>query len=185
MSAESLKSAINFLTPPRAAALALIGAAATIAGAWWFEFVAGLEPCPLCLEQRLPYYLGMPLALLAIVLAHTAKPRAAGMALAAFALLMVYGAGLGVYHSGIEWELWKGPDACSGGGEIPRDAGSLLESLGQGRVPSCTEAAWRFLGLSLAGYNVLLSAALTVIAAIGAHAGLRSHARSSSGTHTA
>jgi disulfide bond formation protein DsbB len=84
---------------------------------------------------------------------------------------MAYGAGLGAYHSGIEWELWKGPAACSGGGDGPgfaTDAGALLESLSAGRIPSCADAPWRLLGLSLAGYNALICAALAIVAVTGA-----------------
>lgn len=161
------------LTVQSAALLAALGAVTTIAGAWWFELIVGLEPCPLCLEQRLPFYTGVPIAVVAFVLARSGRARSAGILLAGFALIMVYGAGLGLYHSGIEWEWWAGPAACSGGGEIPSDAGSLLESLGQGRVPSCDEAPWRLFGLSLAGYNVLLSMALALIATSGAVRALR------------
>ncbi len=161
------------LTVQSAALLAALGAFATIAGAWWFELIVGLEPCPLCLEQRLPFYTGVPIAVVAFVLARSGCARSAGILLAVFALIMVYGAGLGLYHSGIEWEWWAGPAACSGGGEIPSDAGSLLESLSQVRVPSCDEAPWRLFGLSLAGYNVLLSIALALIATSGAIRALR------------
>ncbi|NND49766.1 MAG: disulfide bond formation protein B, partial [Rhizobiales bacterium] len=115
------------LTAHNAALLVALGAAATIAGAWWFEFIAGLEPCPLCLEQRLPFYVGIPVAVVAFVLARSGRMVPAGILLAGVALIMVYGAGLGIYHSGIEWEWWAGPAACSGGGEIPGDVGALLE----------------------------------------------------------
>jgi len=147
-----------------AALVVALGAFATIAGAWWFELVAGLEPCPLCLEQRLPYYVGIPVAVAAFALARSGRSWPAGILLAVFALLMAYGTGLGIYHSGIEWQWWAGPAACSGGGEIPSDAASLLGSLSEGSIPSCDEAPWRLFGLSLAGYNVLLSAALALIA---------------------
>jgi len=76
---------------------------------------------------------------------------------------MVWNAGLGVYHSGIEWHWWPGPQECSG--VIPDlSGGSLLEQLQRTRVVRCDEAPWRFLGLSLAGYNVLISLALAAIA---------------------
>ncbi|MFV2035722.1 MAG: disulfide bond formation protein B, partial [Halocynthiibacter sp.] len=73
----------------------------------------------------------------------------------------------GAYHSGIEWGWWSGPTACSATGELETNAMSLLESLGKTRAPSCTEAALRIFGISLAGYNFLISAALAAIAGIG------------------
>jgi len=160
------------LSVPVAALVAAIAGGATIAGAWGFELIAGLEPCPLCLQQRWPYYAGVPLAIAALALGRAGRTRGAGIALAAVAAVMAAGAGLGIYHAGIEWGIWEGPSACSGGGTIPRDASRLLESLGEGRIPSCAEASWRFLGLSLAGYNALIASALALAAASGAHGAL-------------
>jgi disulfide bond formation protein DsbB len=160
------------LSVPVAALAVAIAGGATIAGAWGLELIAGLEPCPLCLQQRWPYYTGVPLAIAALALGRAGRTHAAGVALAALAAIMAVGAGLGVHHAGIEWGLWEGPSACSGGGTIPRDASGLLESLGEGRIPSCSEASWRLFGLSLAGYNALIAAALALIAASGARGAL-------------
>ena len=160
------------LSPLAAAALTFLGSFATIAGAWWFELIERLEPCPLCLEQRWPFYLAIPLALLALGLARAGRAKPAGAVLGVISLLMLYGAGLGAYHAGIEWGLWPGPASCGGGGAIPTDAGSLLESLSAGRVPSCAEAPWRLFGLSLAGYNVLISLGLALVAAAGGRTAL-------------
>jgi disulfide bond formation protein DsbB len=140
-------------------------AAATLAGAWFFELVLKLEPCPLCLDQRVPYYIAVPLGLvvgwLALGAGRSALARA-GLALLAAVLLV--GAGYGVYHSGIEWGFWQGPAACAGGAPAP-SAGNILSSLKETqRVVPCNEAAWRFLGISLAGYNVLIAAALAALA---------------------
>jgi disulfide bond formation protein DsbB len=75
---------------------------------------------------------------------------------------MLVGAGYGVYHSGVEWGFWQGPAACAGGGTaLPGDILSQLKSAA--RVVSCSEAPWRFLGLSLAGYNVLIAGALAAL----------------------
>src|SRR5436190_2034974 len=77
-------------------------------------------------------------------------------------------AGLGVYHAGVEWKLWAGPQECSGALEGLGTAGGLIDKRQSISVVRCDEAAWRFLGLSLAGYNVLISLALAAIAAWGA-----------------
>ncbi len=87
---------------------------------------------------------------------------------AMISLVMLYGAGLGVYHAGVEWRLWEGPAACASGAAAPASAGAMLESLQAGNIaPSCTEAVWRFLGLSFAGWNAIIAAGLALLAGLG------------------
>jgi len=152
---------------PAATAALLIAAAgaATILGAYFFEYVLRLAPCPLCLEQRIPYYVAIPLALVVAIAALRGTPRplvVGGLGLLAVAMLI--GAGLGVFHAGVEWKFWEGPRDCSGPITNFGNAGSLLEQMQNTSVVRCDEAAWRFLGLSLAGYNVLISLALAAVA---------------------
>lgn len=156
-----------------AAAIA-VAAAATIAGAWFFELVLDVRPCPLCLEQRYAYYLAIPLAALLALAAVRGAPRAmlvGGFAVLAVALLA--NAGLGAYHAGVEWGFWRGPTDCSGPIVDFGNGGSLLDTLNKVKVIRCDEVQWRFLGLSLAGYNVLISLALAGHAAWGAGRALR------------
>jgi disulfide bond formation protein DsbB len=147
----------------RHAALAVaLGAAATIGGALVFEHVFGYVPCKLCLIQRNPYYIAIPLGLVAALL----PPRYARAGLWLLVLVFAVSAGLGVYHSGVEWGFFAGPSDCGGGsGAGAGNVGDFLNQLQSTRVVSCTEAAWRFLGLSLAGWNVLISLALAAFAA--------------------
>jgi disulfide bond formation protein DsbB len=153
-----------------AAALAITAiAAATIAGAWFFQLVLDIRPCPLCLEQRYAYYLVVPLgALIALGAARDAPRAALVTGFAVIALATLGNAGLAAYHSGVEWGLWQGPTECSGPVGNLGSAGDLLQRLDSARVIRCDEVQWRFLGLSLAGYNVLISLLLAVIAASGA-----------------
>ena len=170
------------ITPTAAALLALIGTAGTLIGAWVFEYGFGLEPCPLCLEQRWPYYVGIPVAAVAALAFRFGRARAGALLLGAFVVAMLYSTGLGAYHSGVEWEWWEGPSACAAAGGGPgfsTEVGDLRASLAQGTVPSCTEAAWRFLGLSLAGYNVLISLALAALAVLGIRAAVSGTSRTS------
>lgn len=153
----------EILKPKNTALIALLGAVVALGGAWVIEYGFGYQPCTLCLEQRVPYYFGIPLALGAFFMAGAGLSRQAGLALMAFALLFAYGAGLGAYHSGVEWGWWPGPDACSSAGGLELDAGKLFDNLGKTTPPSCTEAALRIFGLSLAGYNVLISVFLAVL----------------------
>ncbi|ESR24157.1 disulfide bond formation protein B [Lutibaculum baratangense] len=154
------------MTLSRWAFLLAAVAAATILGAWGFELIGGLPPCPLCLEQRVPYYVGVPLAVLAGLLAARA-PLPARLLLGLFGLAMFVTAGIAAYHAGIEWGWWTGPTDCSGAVADVKDASSLLGQLGKAQVIRCDAAAWRLFGLSLAGYNALISAGLG-LAALGA-----------------
>jgi len=112
-----------------------------------------------------PYYLAVPLALGAILL----PPRLARFVLGLVALVLIYGAGLGVYHAGAEWGFWPGPSDCGGGsGAGPADVSDFLKNLETVRPVDCTAAAWRFLGVSLAGWNALIAAGLGLLAAAAA-----------------
>jgi disulfide bond formation protein DsbB len=157
-----------------AAVVVALGGAATILGAYFFQYVMGLPPCPLCLEQRIAYYVTIPLAALLAVAAGRAAPRAVIAAgLAIIALAMLFNSGLALFHAGVEWKWWQGPLECSGALTDLTAGGDLLSSLNNLTLVRCDEAAWRFLGISLAGYNVVISLALAAIAAWGARAAWR------------
>jgi disulfide bond formation protein DsbB len=157
-----------------AAIIVALGAMATILGAWFFQYVLGYLPCELCLQQRIPYYVTIPLAVIVAAGALNGWPRQwLALGLAAIALVMLVGAGLGIYHSGAEWKWWAGPTACGGTLGDLGSAGDLLSRVQTTRVIRCDEAAWRFLGLSLAGYNVLIALALAAVAAVGVRKALR------------
>jgi disulfide bond formation protein DsbB len=155
--------------PALTAALAITAiAAATLAGAWFFQLVLDIRPCPLCLEQRFAYYLAVPLgALLALAAARDVSRAVLLAGLAILAAAALGNAGLGVYHAGVEWGLWQGPTECTGPIVNFGSAGNLLERLNTVKVIRCDEVQWRFLGLSLAGYNVLISLLMAAIAAWG------------------
>ena len=156
-----------------AAAIAAIGLAA-ILGAYFFQYVLGLPPCPLCLEQRIAYYVSIPLAAMVLLGVSVGSSRKVmTLAFLAIAAAMLWNAGLGAYHSGVEWQWWEGPKDCAGPVTGFGPAGSLLEAMQRTRVIRCDEAAWRFLGLSLAGYNVLISLLLAAIALWGARGAWR------------
>jgi disulfide bond formation protein DsbB len=159
----------NAAGPALTASLAIMAiAAATLAGAWFFQLVLEILPCPLCLEQRYAYYFAVPFALLIALAAAKGAPRPVLLAgLAILALAVLANAWLGTYHAGVEWGLWKGPTDCTGQIGNFGSAGNLLERLDTVKVVRCDEVQWRFLGLSLAGYNVLISLLMAAIAAWG------------------
>jgi disulfide bond formation protein DsbB len=152
------------------ALLVTLGMAATVGGALGFEHIGGYIPCALCLLQRDPYYYGIPLGLLAVLAAFLKLPAwITRTLLVLVGLLMLVGAGIGVYHAGAEWHFWEGPSTCATTAQgISSDVGDLLGDLDAKHAPSCTEAALRVLGLSFAGWNVIASLILAAIALRGA-----------------
>lgn len=151
---------LNTLTPQRAAAVILIITLATIAGALIFEYL-GYAPCDLCLKQRWAYYAGVPLAIIVAVLApiHQGLARAG---LGALALLWFASMIFGIYHSGVEWKWWAGPATCAAQAGF---SGGLPDL--SAPVVLCDTPAIRILGLSLAGWNAVISLTLALIALAG------------------
>jgi disulfide bond formation protein DsbB len=155
--------------PAAGAALATFAlSAATLAGAWYFQLVVGLPPCPLCLEERIPYHIVIPLSLLLAIAALVRAPQKLIMVgFIAIVIAALCNVALGTYHAGVEWHWWAGPTDCTGPLTDLKAGGPLLSQLQSIHIVRCDEAAWRFLGISLAGYNALISLALAAIAAYG------------------
>lgn len=165
----TIKARITAATGPQQTRTALFLAFAmafVVGSALAFEHIGGYIPCALCLTQRLPYYVGAPLMLLAALSAARGFPPllTRGLLLVG-GLLMSYGLVLGVYHSGVEWHWWEGPSSCATAAQgVTTDAGNLLGEINSKKPPSCDKAALRVLGLSFAGWNVLASIALAAAA---------------------
>ena len=149
-------------------ALIIAAAALVILAAVWILQGFGYQPCELCLTQRYAFYAAAPIALLT---AFAASRSARGWARAGFALLaaaFVANAALAAYHAGVEYHWWAGPTACTGGLNGSIDVNDLVKALDSVKVVRCDEVQLRFAGLSLAGWNVLASAALAIYAALAA-----------------
>lgn len=140
-----------------------VAMAIVVGAALGFQHIGGYIPCALCLEQRTPYYIGVPVMIAAAICAALKAPAMLTRLLfLAGGGVMLYGAGLGAYHSGIEWGWWEGPADCAGAPVTTTDAGSLLSDINRMQPPACDEAALRVLGLSFAGWNVLASVVLAI-----------------------
>ncbi len=151
-----------------AGGIALVGAV-TLAAAWAFEIIGGYIPCPLCLEQRNPYYIAVPLAAaLAFLAAWRPRQVPVRAGLAVVGAVFVWGLYLAGYHAGAEWGWWQGPTDCAVDAGSVRDAGMLLGQLQDFEFVRCDEAPWRFLGLSFAGWNFVIQAGLAGAAFAGA-----------------
>lgn len=168
-----LRPLARLLADPRRVILVVgLASLALIAGAWFFELVLHLRPCKLCLEQRAPHYAAIGIAALALPFARKRPVQIA--ALAVLAGLMLWSLGLGVYHSGVEWGWFAGPNDCGGTpAPAPGNVADFMRQLETTRIVSCTEAAWRFLGLSLAGWNALASLGLLALSLLGLRGALR------------
>lgn len=141
----------------------LVLALVAISSALAIEHIGGIAPCPLCLEQRTAYYVGIPLLFLALVLVSAGRGRLAALLFFTVGLAFLMNAALGVYHAGAEWKYWPGPDTCAGAaGAITGQAGNLLGELAKSKVVRCDEPALVVMGLSLAGWNAVTSLVLFI-----------------------
>ncbi len=167
----TLPRSLQTLTPLHAALGVFILAFATIAGAWVFEW-AGYLPCELCLMQRWAYYVGAPLAALVAIIAARGARGLAGAGLALLGALFIGSMFFGVYHAGVEWGFWPGPTGCTGALAKADSMQDFLKQLETTRVVRCDAVAIRILGLSLAGWNAVISAAMAGLALLGARKAL-------------
>lgn len=156
-------------------AISATASGALLLGAHLFEWVGGYLPCPLCLDQRQAHWaaLGVSLAGLGASVLFRARLVAAA-AIGAASLVFLVSTGLALYHTGVENKYWPGPPTCAGGGAdilTPDDLAEALTSTAP--TPSCTDAAWRLAGVSMAGYNMLASAGLFALTFGAALAALR------------
>ena len=138
--------------------LATLGSASMLLGAFAFQFIGGYPPCKMCYWQRWPH----AAAVLIGVLLLLGGPRLV-IWLGGLAALIT--AGIGAFHAGVEWRWWPGPASCSGGGgDLGGLSGSdLLSTDAPSGIVMCDEIVWQLLGLSMAGWNAVISLGLVVI----------------------
>jgi disulfide bond formation protein DsbB len=140
----------------KARALALAGPAALLAGALGSQYLGGLFPCEMCHWQRWPHYAAVAVALAAFA----AGRRPAARALVRLAALLVLASGaIGLFHAGVEYGWWQGLTRCSALSTGGSSADMLREIMATPLI-RCDAAQWTLFGISLAGFNAILSAAL-------------------------
>lgn len=143
--------------PRRAAAIVLLASAAILLTAFAFQYLGGLAPCVLCIWQRWPYGLTIALAALALALP---PGRATSGLLAVCGLAFLVGAGIAAFHVGVEQHWWQGTASCGSTFAPATSIDALRAQLLAQPVVRCDEVAWSLFGLSMAGYNFLMSVAL-------------------------
>ncbi|WP_313802234.1 disulfide bond formation protein B [Sphingobium sp.] len=148
---------------PLARALALIVPLAMLGGAYAFQFIGGLHPCEMCWWQRYAHMAAIPLALIAYATRGKACVSALFTGLAGLAIGI--SGGIGLFHAGVEYGWWQGLTACS---TSPTGGSSadILNQIMATPITRCDVAPWSLFGISMAGYNGLLSgaAALAILA---------------------
>ncbi len=142
--------------------LAALLSGALLLGALLFEHVGGYAPCQMCYWQRHAHKAVLALALLTIIV-RTINPNALKLdKLFALLIIAVFLASfaLAFWHMGVEYKWWEGPKTCAGGANIGNISSADILSAIQGdtKLAGCSDAPWRLFGLSMAGYNALLSA---------------------------
>ena len=137
--------------------LLFLGSAVLLLGAYGFQYIGGLQPCVLCIYQRLPHLAILLLTLAAILL--VSRPPATLLLSLLAGLVLLASAGIAGYHVGVEQKWWEGPADCQASGTAETVA-ALRAQLLEKPVARCDEVPWSLFGVSMAGYNMLISAAM-------------------------
>lgn len=136
------------------AGIAAFGSLMMMLGAWGFQYIGGLAPCELCLWQRWPHEIAIVLGAVVFFWPKRWLALSGG-------LVVLVGAGIAVYHAGVELKYWAGPDTCTG---LPSLTGPLtVDDLFARPVVHCDDIAWSFLGISMAGWNAITSLGLAAL----------------------
>jgi len=162
------RGAIECVLEPRNASLLILAASvAAIGGAWAYESL-GYLPCELCYKERIPYYAAFALAPIAAFAAQTRMRSVARAAFLLMALLFAGNAILSVYHSGVEWKIFAGPSDCSGPLSTASSVDDFMKQLRTTKVVRCDDPGLWIFGLTLANWNVAISAVLAALAGFAA-----------------
>ena len=156
---------------------ALVSSALMLAIAHGFQTFGGYQPCTLCLRQREVYWVAAEFAALSMVAVRLpGGPRLREATCWILGIIFLVGCGIAVYHAGAEWKFWPGPTTCSASGASGVSAADMDALLNGAKIrpPACDQASWVFLGISMAGWNALVSLKLTILSALAA---LRERAR--------
>ncbi|WP_424833587.1 disulfide bond formation protein B [Ruegeria sp.] len=138
-------------------ALAAGGSALLLLGAWAFQYIGGLAPCKMCIWQRYPHGAALVIGVLALALPGLRILPIFG------ALAALITAGIGVFHAGVEQKWWEGPSSCTSGDISGLSAEELMNQIMSAPLVRCDEIPWEMLGVSMAGWNAIVSFGLALI----------------------
>ncbi len=129
-------------------------------GAYGFQYIGGYEPCDLCWPQRYAHFAILGLSAAGLLLSR-ASALLGGIFAWATALGFGVSASIAGYHAGVEQKWWKGPTTCTASGQTTAtDMDSLFDSMMEAKLVLCDDIPWQMFGISMAGYNFLLSLAM-------------------------
>jgi len=134
--------------------IALLVPAALLGGAYAFQYLGGLFPCEMCWWQRYALFAALAFAVLALLI------RGGRWLVLLAALAIAASAAIGGYHAGVEYHWWEGFTACTS--NVAFDKGDPLAAIMAAPSVRCDEVQWKLLGISMAGYNFLISGAAAV-----------------------
>lgn len=146
--------------------LAVFASAAMLASAHAFQHLGGMAPCQLCLRQREVYWAAITIGVLGLAATRLWPklyvPRATA---ALLAVAFLAGAAVAIYHAGAEYGFWPAPATCgqTRTGAVTLDDLNAVLAGGKQTAPRCDEAPWSLFGISMAGYNALISLVLAAI----------------------
>mgnify|MGYP003112725095 CR=1 FL=1 len=152
------------------------GSLLLLLGAWGFQYIGHYDPCALCYDQRHIHMavIGLGLASGVLLSVRPELARYAPWMIFAVAAVLAFSAGFSFWHAGIEYDWWEGPASCTASNIGDVSVSDVLAALGGERpVVLCDEAAWTLFGISMAGYNALISAVMAGISAFVGFKGLR------------
>lgn len=162
----------NLLGPRLSTLALLLASAAALGSALLSQYLGGLDPCVLCVYQRIPYAATISFAVIGFVM--SANPRAVGVAHGLATAAFLVGAGIAAYHVGVEQHWWAGTSECTGAAAgTAQSVDELRAQIMSTPATRCDEVPWSLFGISLAGYNFLTSLALALFAALAARANLK------------
>jgi disulfide bond formation protein DsbB len=131
--------------------------------ALYFEHVMGLHPCQMCHWQRIPHIIVIGLG----VIAALPQPQPWHRSVTALmSLILIIGAGIAFWHSGVELKILPGPSSCSAPISLGGDPAALLDQVLATPVVRCDEVPWSLFGLSMANWNGLITAGMAVAAGV-------------------
>ena len=136
--------------------LALGGSAVLLLGAFGFQYLGHMAPCKMCYWQRYPHAAAVGLGLAFFLIQHRSL-----LCLGALAALAT--GGIGLYHAGVERGLWQGPASCTSGPIDRLSTDDLVAQIMAAPMVRCDDIPWEMFGISMAGWNAILSLCLMAI----------------------
>ncbi len=144
--------------PSQLGLIALLGSGVMIGGAFFFQYVMGFAPCEMCHWQRWPHFLAMAAGLAAF--ASSSRPRLATTFVVIAIAAIAVSSAIGIFHAGVEYRWWQGPQSCTGTVPTGLSPEDLKKYLFGAKMVRCDAVVWSLFGISMAGWNAILSAIL-------------------------